>query len=171
MTLPDLHTRPTANRTREALFNILAFDIKNANVLDLFAGSGAVGLEALSRGAASLTLVEKDRKACEIIGKNIEICKVQTQAKLICGPVERFDSGGVRYDVILMDPPYGLQLVDAALKLLAAKNLPQAAAIVAAEHETGYIPEYDEKFFRLMQSRSYGKGTLSFYQYNFFEVQ
>lgn len=168
-TLPDRQTRPTANRTREALFNILAFDIKNANVLDLFAGSGALGLEALSRGAAGVTLVEKDRKACEVIHKNIELCKMQARARLICGPVECFDGAGELYDVILMDPPYGLKLVDAALNSLAANNLPRADAIVAAEHEAGYIPEYNAKIFRLIQSRSYGKGALSFYQY--IEVQ
>lgn len=170
LTLPDLGTRPTANRMREALFNILAFSIKGANVLDLFAGSGALGLEALSRGAARLTLVENNRKACEIITKNIALCNVQNRARLVCGPVERFLNPGGRYDLVLMDPPYERQLVDGTLKLLAAGDLLTPRAAIVAEHETGYIPVFDENDYRLIQSRTYGKGTLSFYEYKPFEV-
>lgn len=170
LTLPDFKTRPTANRMREALFNILAFDIKGRLVLDLFAGSGALGLEALSRGAAGATLVESDRKACEIIAKNINICKAGERARLLCRPVERLQNTGECYDLVLMDPPYGGQLVDGTLRLLAAGGLLRPQATLVAEHETGYAPSYDTNDYRLVQSRVYGKGTLSFYKYKPLEV-
>lgn len=170
LTLPDHKTRPTASRMREALFNILAFDIKGRRVLDLFAGSGALGLEALSRGAAAVTLVENDRKACEIIAKNINLCKADERVRLICRPVERLQNTDACYDLVLMDPPYGQQLVDSTLRLLAAKGLLPPQATVVAEHETGYAPSFDPKAYRLMQSRTYGKGTLSFYKYQPLEV-
>lgn len=170
VTLPNLDTRPTANRMREALFNILAFDIKGRRALDLFAGSGALGLEALSRGAASVTLVESSRKACEVIAKNIALCNVTTRARLVCGPVERFKEPGECYDLVLMDPPYNRQFVEGTLKFLAAANLLLPAATVVAEHEAGYAPVFNNCDFRLMQCRTYGKGALSFYKYKPFEA-
>lgn len=170
LTLPEHKTRPTASRMREALFNILAFDIKGRHVLDLFAGSGALGLEALSRGAVKVTLVESDRKACEIIAKNINICKVDERARLLCRPVERLQNTGECYDLVLMDPPYGQQLIDSALRFLADNGLLRSQATVVAEHETGYVPAFDTNDYRLIQSRIYGKGTLSFYKYQSLEV-
>ena len=169
-TSPDLKTRPTASRMREALFSILAFCIKDTMVLDLFAGSGALGLEALSRGAQNLTLVENDRNACEIIIKNIKLCKVDDHARLVCSPVERFKGLGLSYDLVLMDPPYGVKLVDLTLNILKNHGLLKPSAIIVAEHETGYSPIFDTNVYQLMQLRTYGKGALSFYQYKPFEV-
>lgn len=163
VTLPDIETRPTANRMREALFNILAFDIRGRRVLDLFAGSGALGLEALSRGAACVTLVDNSRKACEVINKNIALCNMQDRAKLVCRSVEDVILPGEQFDLVLMDPPYSRGLVDNTLKFLAAGALLSPQAMVVAEHETGYAPVFDENAYRLLQSRSYGKGKLSFY--------
>lgn len=166
LTLPDLNTRPTANRTREALFNILAFKVKNAVVLDLFAGSGALGLEALSRGAQHVTLVENNRKACEIIAKNIALCKAQNHAKVICCNAELFKGQGAEYDLVLMDPPYGQKLTDKALKVLTANSLLNNGAVVVAEHEAGEVPVYDNNVYTLSQTRVYGKAALSFFEYN-----
>jgi 16S rRNA (guanine(966)-N(2))-methyltransferase RsmD len=98
-------TRPTGDRVREALFNLVG-PVEGASVLDLFAGSGALGLEALSRGASSVTFVESDRAACRTIADNLARLKL-TGARVTCGDAVwavRRDSG--TYDLILVDPPY-----------------------------------------------------------------
>lgn len=164
-TPPDLNTRPTANRTREALFNILAFRLKDAHVLDLFAGSGALGLEALSRGAADVVFVEDDRKTCEIIAKNISLCGVMARAKAHCVKVQNYRHFGGKFSLVLMDPPYKQQLVEQALNMLAKSDCLANGCEIVAEHETGYLPAYDDAFFELTETRTYGKAALSFFVY------
>lgn len=166
ITLPGLETRPTANRTREALFNILAFKLNNAVVLDLFAGSGALGLEALSRGAQSVTFVEQNRRACEVIARNIALCRAESRAKVVCMPVENFGDTAGKYHVALMDPPYGKNLADMALSAMAKGGYLRPGALVAAEHETKRGPVYDAGVYRFEQTRAYGRGAVSFYVYN-----
>lgn len=163
--LPGLSTRPTANRMREALFNILAFKAQNAVALDLFAGSGALGLEALSRGAKSVTLVDNNRNACAVIAKNIALCKANSRARLVCRAVEQFKDFDAQYTLVLMDPPYGKSLTDAALKLLAANVKLAPGAIIVAEHEAGVTPRYDNSVYTLTQTRVYGAGAISFLEY------
>ncbi|MFN2466639.1 MAG: 16S rRNA (guanine(966)-N(2))-methyltransferase RsmD [Gaiellaceae bacterium] len=103
-----LTTRPTGDRVREAAFNLIG-PIDDASVLDLFAGSGAMGLEALSRGAAHAVFVESDREACRAIERNLEKLNL-TQATVLCSDALRAlaaDAGaGRRYDLVLADPPY-----------------------------------------------------------------
>lgn len=165
LTLPDLNTRPTANRTREALFNILAYEARDAYVLDLFAGSGALGLEALSRGAQQAVFVESDRKACEIITKNIALCKVEDQARLYHGKINSFQGQPQGFNLIFMDPPYARNLVSETLAHLAKAQIPAAGATIVAEHESGLALEFDENVFTLAQTRVYGKASLSFFKY------
>lgn len=164
-TLSTLETRPTANRTREALFNILAFKLHDACVLDLFAGSGALGLESLSRGARRAVFVESDRKACEIIVRNIALCDAGDQAELYRRGVEMFCGPAGAFDLVLLDPPYGRGLVNATLVHLAQERLPRPGALVVAEHESGLAPVYDTATFALTQSRIYGKAALSIFKY------
>ncbi len=97
-------TRPTSDRVRENAFNLIG-PVDDADVLDLFAGSGAMGLEALSRGAASATFVESDREACRTINANLD--KLQLRATVLCSDVLRTVGGERRtYDLVLCDPPY-----------------------------------------------------------------
>jgi 16S rRNA (guanine966-N2)-methyltransferase len=102
-----LDTRPTSDRVREAAFNLIG-PVDGAAVLDLYAGSGAMGLEALSRGAASAVFVESDREACRTIGRNLEKLRL-TGAEVACRDVFRFLAAEQRrFDLILVDPPYEL---------------------------------------------------------------
>lgn len=105
-----LSTRPTSGALREALFNICRNDVEQCEFLDLFAGSGAVGLEAISRGATSATFIESDREALRCIHKNIEALDVAKQCSVISGDVlrlvEKLSKQGKRYDIIFADPPY-----------------------------------------------------------------
>ena len=112
-----LATRPTSDRVREAAFNLIG-PVDGATVLDLFAGSGALGLEALSRGAARAVFVESDRNACRAIDANLDKLRL-TGARVLCQDVVRFlATERARYDLILVDPPY--DQVDALQPRLAA---------------------------------------------------
>jgi 16S rRNA (guanine966-N2)-methyltransferase len=120
-------TRPTSDRVREALFSILG-DMSDLRVLDLFAGSGALGIEALSRGAAQATLVDSARAAVAVIRRNLEALGIE--AEVVSQPAERFLQGASRdarqYDLVFLDPPYrdastlGRELSSALMPILAA---------------------------------------------------
>ena len=107
-----LDTRPTSSRLREAVFNICQHLVDEADFLDIFAGSGAMGIEALSRGARSATFIDKDRRALKCIKDNISKCKLNESAKVISGDVmgclKRLAQRSVSYDLIYVDPPYGV---------------------------------------------------------------
>lgn len=103
-------TRPTSSRLRETLFNICQSKVENAHFLDLFAGSGAMGLEALSRGAETTMLVDSSKESFQCMAKNVEKLQVQSCAKVMCSDVfaaiKKFIKSGVQFDLIYADPPY-----------------------------------------------------------------
>ncbi len=115
--VPGMSTRPTTDRVKENIFNIIQSEIRGAKVLDLFAGTGQMGIEALSRGAASCDFVEHDRAALGVIRKNIEGARVAERARV--HPMGAADflkkRQGAAYDVIFLDPPYGGKLLNEAL--------------------------------------------------------
>lgn len=117
--LPGL--RPTTDRVRETIFNILAhrIDFEGLRVLDLFAGSGALGIEALSRGAGPVDFVEKNRRGADLIDRNLRTLGLQQRARVYREDVFRVGQRLGRYDLILADPPYGLAGVDRLVDLAA----------------------------------------------------
>jgi 16S rRNA (guanine966-N2)-methyltransferase len=126
--------RPTADRVKESLFASLQPILPDARVLDVFAGTGALGLEALSRGAASVTFVEKDRRACDAIRRNIEVVDLPG-ATLVAAPAERALAGeleGAPFDLVLLDPPYHLPkaTLHAVLEAVVPHLAPGATVIV-----------------------------------------
>ena len=104
-------TRPTSDLLRQALFNVLGPRIQGASVLDLFAGTGALGLEALSRGAATASFVENDRRAVESLRANLATLKLTARSRVLVGDVfsklGRLQQAGERFDCVFLDPPYG----------------------------------------------------------------
>lgn len=129
-------TRPTADRTRETLFSMLtsrlgSFD--GLNVVDLFAGSGALGFEALSRGAASCLFVEHDRAALDAIRANVTALDTRTRANVIAGSVMTLGPAKVTYDLIMLDPPYGTGAAGVALDRLLRLGWIAPGTWVAAE--------------------------------------
>lgn len=149
-------TRPTADRAREGMFSSLLslVDLEGAAVLDLYAGSGALGLEALSRGAATATLVESDERALAVLATNV--ATLGLPAQVVGLPVERFLAGPPEpYAVVVLDPPYELD-VDPVLALL----VPWAADVVVVERRTrGPAPVWPDGLEPL-RSRRYGEATL-----------
>lgn len=136
-TLDGLDTRPTSERTKEAVFSMLQFEIANSTVLDLFSGSGQMGLEALSRGAKRAYMVDASRHACEIIKKNVEKSRLREGADVVCEDSISFLKrySGDKLDIVFLDPPYATDLIDKALSLLAQKNLLNHECYIVCESD------------------------------------
>jgi 16S rRNA (guanine966-N2)-methyltransferase len=150
----DPRVRPTADRVREAWMSILGEELRDARVLDLFAGSGALGLEALSRGAAQATFVELSPPSLEALRANIETLGVAGRAKVHRGDALRFAAGleaGV-FDLAFADPPY---TTDAADRIVALFRRHAFARILSVEHPSGRRVEGDE-------TRRYGDTAVTF---------
>lgn len=129
-------TRPTTDKVREALFNVLG-SVEDLRVLDLFAGTGALGIEALSRGARACVFVERSDKLCAVIDKNIATCRFEARSTVIARDVARFmdkgpDAARAPFDLVLMDPPYARGLEQRALEALVRTPgwLAEGAAVV-----------------------------------------
>ena len=131
-----LDTRPTSDQIKETLFNILQADIPDCRFLDLFAGSGQIGLEALSRGAREAVFVEHNKKACSCITENIRHTGFEKQARLLSVDVSaaiRTLDGGEAFDLIFMDAPYHEKLTEPVLAQLAASSLVDNRTLIIAE--------------------------------------
>ena len=109
--LDGYETRPTTDRVKEGIFNIIQFDIDGRKVLDLYAGTGQLGIEALSRGAASAVFVDQRRDAAALIRDNLKLTGLEDRAKVVCGDAAAFlPSAGEKFGLIFIDPPYAANL-------------------------------------------------------------
>lgn len=164
----DKGVRPLTDRSKETLFNILAPVIYDASFLDLFAGSGSVGIEALSRGAKLAFFVEKDRKVVRFIYDNLKACKLMDRAEIFALEVSRalkiLNAKGAKFDIIYVGAPYGSKDFIPSLELLSQLNLLNLGAIVVAEHRTK--DQLPEGFLVLKKYRvkKQGDTTFSFYK-------
>ena len=112
-------TRPTAGRVKEGVFNIIQFDIEGRRVLDLFAGTGQLGIEALSRGAAEAVFVEQRRDAAKLVGENLKLTGLAARARVVNGDALAYlAAAGERFDIIFLDPPYGAKLWESAVSAI-----------------------------------------------------
>ena len=151
-------TRPTSDRVRENAFNLIG-PVDDADVLDLFAGSGAMGLEALSRGAASATFVESNRDACRTIGANLD--KLRLKGTVLCQDAVRLIAGDRRtYDLVLLDPPYGFE---------ASRLLPHLPRLLREDgllvwESSGREPPPEVPGLVQRTSRKYGSARLTLLQ-------
>ena len=170
---PGLATRPTSDRLRETLFNVLAPRMEGARFLDLYAGSGAVGIEAASRGAATVVLVERAEPALKVLRANLEKLGLRAAIRVEAVPVAAFlrrvrpESAAMQFDVVFLDPPYeAADEYETALGLLggSAAKLLADDAIVIAEHRRK--EKLEEAYGSLRRARvlEQGDAALSFYQ-------
>ena len=137
-TLKGEATRPTSERAKEAVFSMLQFDLEGREVLDLFAGSGQMGLEAVSRGAASATFVDKSKEAAAVIAKNIEKTRLSDSCRLLCSDVNDFlkaFKNKKKYDIVFIDPPYALRAAAPTLRALLDGEMLKPTSIVVCESE------------------------------------
>jgi 16S rRNA (guanine966-N2)-methyltransferase len=166
--LEDERVRPTASRTREAAFDILVHGVpaahcrlRDAEVLDAFAGTGALGLEALSRGAARATFIEKDRAALEALQRNVARLGEEGRAHILAGDATRPPRAPQAVGLAFLDPPYGEGLGPVALTALAAAGWLADGAVVMVESAVaeGFAPPAG---FRIIDARRYGKAAITF---------
>ena len=154
--------RPTSDRLRETLFNILAPRIEGARVLDGYAGTGAVGLEAISRGASHVTFIEHDRRAVALIEENLRVCGVQEGYTIHRGDAATVlpGLGSSAFDLILLDPPYDITTTSAVLD--ASAQALAHGGLVVLEHATRRQPEPVARLEPVRRVKS-GDSTLTFF--------
>jgi 16S rRNA (guanine966-N2)-methyltransferase len=154
-----LGTRPMTDRVREALFSSLGAAVEGAAVLDLYAGSGSVGLEALSRGASSAVFVERNRKALDAVHRNI--AAVRCGGSVVAGDVAAYlDGAADRFDLVFVDPPYELAATAVARVLGAVETRLEPGGIVVLHRRVGHGPEAAPAGLQLVDRRRYGDAEL-----------
>jgi 16S rRNA (guanine966-N2)-methyltransferase len=161
-------TRPTADQVRIALMDTLTRVLAGARVLDLFAGAGGVGLEALSRGAAHATFVERDARAVAALSRNVAALGVAGAARVLRSDVGRalvsLARAGERFDVVFLDPPYDGGALGAALAALGEGTLTAPDALVIAQHRTKQPPLTAVGTLTAFRTRRFGETTLTFFR-------
>jgi len=157
--VPDLPgLRPTAARVREAVFSSVGGLVEGARVLDLFAGCGALGLEALSRGASDCVFVEADRRTARALRDNVARLGVGEQAFVVEAEVAVAPLSGRRFDLVLLDPPWGAGLVEPTLSALTAGGLVVSGATAVAVHARASGP-CEPAGWEVMARQTYGEGA------------
>lgn len=163
--LPGLDTRPTTDRVKEGLFNVIQFDIEGRRILDLFAGTGQLGIECLSRGAAHCDFVDSAPAAMKIIKENVAACRLTEKATFHPKDFSAF-LNGVRgkYDLIFLDPPYASGNLERALEKITAIDIVTGNGIIVCEtpveHELPELPD----FFQKQGEYRYGKIKVTLYR-------
>ena len=164
ITLEGDATRPTSERIKEAVFSSIQFDIENRRVLDLFAGSGQLGLEALSRGAEFSMFVDSEREAIDIVKKNISVCGFDGKCRHIVSDWRNYirkAAAREKFDLVFVDPPYAMMCCAEAARRLAESGILLKGAIVVLEmgEETVEDGELEEIGYEILKATQYGKKT------------
>lgn len=170
-TIDGLDTRPTTDRIKETLFNMLQNDVPGSSFLDLFSGSGAIGIEALSRGAKSAVFVEKNPKAVECIRENLRTTKLEEKAMVMSCDVNaaltRLEGKDRIFDIVFMDPPYNMGLELEALKYLSQSSIINEDSIIIAEAslDTKY-EDMESLGFEIVRIKEYKTNKHVFFKKN-----
>lgn len=169
--VPGRNTRPTTDRVKESVFGILGELLAGARVLDLFAGTGALGIEALSRGAVQAVFVEREPRAAGVLRENLRRTGLAGEARVLVRDVLAALGGargaevGGPFDLVLLDPPYGTGLAGAALERLGSEGASLSdEALVMVEHSNHELPPDGVGTLRLVRRERYGETVVSFYR-------
>ena len=158
-------TRPTTDRVKEALFSIIQFDIPCARVLDLFGGTGQLGIEALSRGAKSAVFVDAGEPACRLIKENLKRTKLEMDAKVVRADyLEYLKRCRETFDIVFLDPPYAEVFLENALKKLTEIDILESGGIIVAERPVGKDLPWDFPGFTRSKDYKYGNTLLTLYR-------
>ena len=162
-----LSLRPTSDRVRESVFDILQGIPEGLRVLDLFAGTGAMGIEALSRGAAAAVFIENHPSSLEVLRKNLTVCRLEGVSEVLAKEAEEglqfLEGRGRSFELVFLDPPYGKGLARSILKKLAGSALLKPETLIVAEHASaeeveGFLP------LQRVDFRKYGSTRISFFR-------
>ena len=160
-----MRTRPTTDRVKEALFSILQFDLPGASVLDLFGGTGQLGIEALSRGASRAVFVDEQETACRLIRENLKKTHLEDRAEVVCCDYMTYLANcRKRFRVVFLDPPYAENYLENAIKRISEIDILAEGAIIVSERPLG--KPLDEEFPGLVRSKDYhyGKTTVTLFR-------
>lgn len=165
-----METRPTADRVKESVFNILGAALAEARVLDLFAGTGSLGIEALSRGADSALFIDRSIASVKLVKENLKLAKLSEKGKVIkadsLNMLERLSQDKYQFDLIFCDPPYNKGFVAAVLSRIDASTILASDGIIIVEHSKH--EEINSEFNQIKQKRTqkYGETLVSFFTYH-----
>ncbi|QEK12009.1 16S rRNA (guanine(966)-N(2))-methyltransferase RsmD [Crassaminicella thermophila] len=162
-----LDTRPTTDRVKEAIFSMINPYIMDSIILDLFAGTGSLGIEALSRGAEKAYFVDNNKNSIKIIKENVEHTGVKEKSTILFGDVQKLikelASNRIRFDIIFMDPPYLKGLIIPSIDIIDAENVLNKEGIIVVEHDfKDILPKCVGRFIKLKEKK-YGKTLISIY--------
>ena len=163
---PDgMATRPTADRVKEALFNIIQFDIPAARVLDLFGGTGQLGIEALSRDAKSAVFVDEREDACRLIKEYLRRTKMEQFARVIRSDYMAYlKTCRDKFDIILLDPPYAEVFLENSLKMITEIDILQSGGIIVTERPIGKELPWNFEGFERSRDYKYGRTLITIYR-------
>jgi 16S rRNA (guanine966-N2)-methyltransferase len=158
--------RPTLDRVKESMFNIIAFDLPGAEVLDLFSGFGSLGIEALSRGAEKADFVEINKAHLKVIEQNLKKAKLIDFAKLYNQDAYLYLKNCIqKYDIIFMDPPYNNNMSAETIKIIIKNNLLKSKGLIISERsKIEKAEEYEE--LKIIKNKKYGNSLITIYQLN-----
>ena len=164
--LQGMDTRPTTDKVKESMFSILQFDIEGRRVLDLFAGTGQLGIEALSRGAESAVFVERRKDALQAVRENLEACGFSDRARVVNGDAMSYLKSGEKFDLIFLDPPYASGLLEQALEDIARFDICRRHGIIVAESAADKTLPPLSSPYSIYREYRYGKIKLTVYHRN-----
>ena len=158
-------TRPTTDRVKEAMFSIIHFEIPGADVLDLFGGTGQLGIEALSRGAKSAVFVDAGEPACRLIRENLKRTKLEAQGRVIRSDyLSYLDRTKEQFDIILLDPPYAEVFLESAIKKITEIDILRQDGIIVAERPLGKELPWEFPGYDRSKDYKYGNTLLTIYR-------
>ncbi len=163
---PDgMKTRPTTDRVKEALFSVIQFDLHASNVLDLFAGTGQLGIEALSRGATSAVFVDYQEDACRLIKENLRRTKLESCARVVRSDYMAYlRSTHEKFSIIFLDPPYSEVFLENALKMITEIDILQSGGIIVTERPRGKELSCDFEGFIRSKDYKYGSTLITLFR-------
>lgn len=152
-----LDVRPTLDRVKESIFNMIAFDLPEKNVLDLFSGSGALGIEALSRGAKSCTFIDKSAQSVNITKKNLEATHLLDSASVFsCDSIDFLKNTDKKFDIIFIDPPYESDLYEKSLNAIKESGILADDGFIVLEYDAT-TPNFSTGNFSIIKEKHYGR--------------
>jgi 16S rRNA (guanine966-N2)-methyltransferase len=167
--VPGMTTRPTTDKVKEAIFNMVGPYFNGGVALDLFAGSGGLGIEAISRGMEQCIFVDREAKAIQTIHKNLEVCHASDASEVYRNDAERalraIIKREIKFDLIFLDPPYRQQKLKALIKLMSENNLLKQDGFIVAEHGSDIeLPLEIDQFYQYKQEK-YGMSSITIFTY------
>ena len=160
-----LQTRPTADRVKEALFSVIQFDMPGANVLDLFGGTGQLGIEALSRGAKRAVFIDESDKACRLIRENLKRTKLEQEGSVLRSDYMAYLARcNEKFNLIFLDPPYAEVFLENALKRITEIDILQSGGIIVTERPMGKELSFEFQGYTRSKDYKYGNTLITLYR-------